>query len=167
MEHDSRHATRRQDVASGYVLKTATLNTLKKISRTRTLYVGKIGPGVSEEMIYSIFTNAGNVNKVIMGVYAHTHQPAGFAFVIMNNHKDATNAVKHLRKIRLAGNAIDVDLDEGFVEGRQYARRERIIINNNNNFRGNNRGGYRGGYRDGRGGRGGNRGGYRAKRRRV
>ncbi|CAI8496977.1 Nuclear cap-binding protein subunit 2 [Pichia kudriavzevii] len=167
-EFDSFHftsAANRLDRPSLYLIKRARRDELSGYEKLKasltsaTVYVGHLTLNTTEEQIYELFSTVGPVERVIMGLNAHDQSPTGFCFVIFKSPKGALNAVKYINKTKLNGKAIEIDLDPGFEDGRQYGRGENgaqkaSMQRRNNRFntkRG--RGGYRG--RGGRGGRGG------------
>lgn len=78
-----------------------------------------------EEQIYQLFSRAGVVKRVIMGLNKMTMTPCGFCFVEYYNHEDAVKASKYLVGAKLDDQIIKVDLDPGFEEGRQYGKSRR------------------------------------------
>ncbi|KAK8878192.1 hypothetical protein M9Y10_004957 [Tritrichomonas musculus] len=95
-------------------------------SVSSTVYVGKLANResnfVSEAQIYTIFSQCGPIKKIIMGIFKEDNSPAGFCFVEYYFHEDALAAIKWLNGTYVLGRKIDVDIDYGFEEGRQYRR---------------------------------------------
>lgn len=172
-----KNATYRLDRPSMYLINRAKkdeltgYDKLKNSMTSATVYIGHLVLSTTEEQIYELFSQCGKIKRVIMGLNAHDQSPTGFCFVIFKNAKGALNAVKYLNKTKINGKMIEIDLDPGFEDGRQYGRGEnggqkhqsQYGYNNNNGYH-NRRGGYRGrGRGRGRGGRGG---GFRGGRNR-
>lgn len=95
-------------------------------SRSSTVYVGKLANRepyvVSEAQIYTIFSQCGPIKKIIMGIFHEDNSPAGFCFVEYYYREDALAAIKWLKGTQIYSRKIDVDIDYGFEEGRQYRR---------------------------------------------
>lgn len=89
------------------------------------VYVGNLKFLTREEQIYQLFSRAGVVKRVIMGLNKLTMTPCGFCFVEYYNHEDAVKASKYLVGANLENQVIKVDLDPGFEEGRQYGKSRR------------------------------------------
>lgn len=151
----------RKDELTGY-------DKLKNSMTSSTVYIGHLVLSTTEEQIYELFCRCGKIKKVIMGLNAHDQSPTGFCFVIFKAPSGALNAVKYLNKTKINGRTIDIDLDPGFEDGRQYGRGENGAQKHQSMY-GYNAGGKRRGFRrygDSRGGRGGRgrfggrRGGY-------
>lgn len=69
-----------------------------------------------------LFSKAGDIKRLIMGLDANKRTPCGFCFVSYFTRKDAEAAVKYINGSMMDGRSIRVDHDWGFVEGRQYGR---------------------------------------------
>lgn len=170
-EFDEPHfssATSRLDRPSNYLINRARrdelngYDKLKNSMTSGTVYVGHLTLSTTEEQIYEAFSKAGRISRVIMGLNAHDQSPTGFCFVEFESPKGALNAVKYLNKTKVNGKNVEIDLDPGFEDGRQYGRAENgaqksqyySMINGGRSFgRGRGRGRGRGGR--GRGGRSG------------
>ena len=94
---------------------------LKLIETTTTVYLGNLHPKTTESTIYSVFSDCGPINRVIMGVNRNTKEPCGFCFIEFFDRQSALNAVDENR-FMIDGNQVRADLDRGFEEGRQYGR---------------------------------------------
>lgn len=57
-----------------------------------------------------------------MGLDRFNYTPCGFCFVLYKNPQDAINAVKYLADTKLEDRLVQIDLDPGFREGRQFGR---------------------------------------------
>jgi nuclear cap-binding protein subunit 2 len=115
---------------------------LAAIARSSTVYVGRYAfsgtNAVSEAQIYTVFSQCGQIKRIIMGVNKRDNSPAGFCFVEYFDRAGAVAAKTWLNDAVVSGRKIQVDLDRGFEDGRQYGRGES----------GYQLGDERGGYRD-------------------
>ncbi|ANB14508.1 Cbc2p [Sugiyamaella lignohabitans] len=121
------HSTERTDGPSGYILRQAKRSQkgqddLKAVETTKTLYVGNLSFYTSEEQIFELFSKAGEITRIIMGLDRFNKTPCGFCFVEYETHKQAVDCVKYINGTKLDDRVVKVDLDPGFVEGRQYGR---------------------------------------------
>ncbi|XP_065177720.1 nuclear cap-binding protein subunit 2-like [Sycon ciliatum] len=94
----------------------------KKLSQSTTLYVGNLSFYTSEEQIYALFSMAGIVKRIILGLDKLKRTPCGFAFVEYYCRGDAENAHRFVNATKLDDRVIRTDFDAGFEEGRQYGR---------------------------------------------
>ncbi|KAI9505580.1 nuclear cap binding protein subunit 2, partial [Coemansia spiralis] len=92
------------------------------LARTTTLYVGNLSFYTTEEQMYEVFSKAGEIKRIIMGLSRHTKTPCGFCFVEYYTHEDALNCMKYVNGTKLDDRIIRTDLDPGFKEGRQFGR---------------------------------------------
>ncbi|MBA0586388.1 hypothetical protein Gorai_017131 [Gossypium raimondii] len=76
----------------------------------------------TEEQVYELFSRAGEIKKIIMGLDKNSKTPCGFCFVLYYSREDAEDAVKYISGTILDDRPIRVDFDWGFVEGRQWGR---------------------------------------------
>ncbi|XP_063711137.1 nuclear cap-binding protein subunit 2-like isoform X2 [Symsagittifera roscoffensis] len=95
---------------------------LDQIANSSTLYVGNLSFFTFEEQIYELFSRAGDVRRVIMGLDRVTKTPCGFCFVEYYTRDDALNAMRYVNGTRLDDRIIRTDWDAGFKEGRQFGR---------------------------------------------
>ena len=95
---------------------------LQMLKTTCTLYVGNLSFYTTEEQIYELFSRAGEVRRIIMGLNRTTMTPCGFCFVECFSRSDAEACIKYLTGTVLDERVIRVDWDRGFEEGRQYGR---------------------------------------------
>lgn len=51
------------------------------LANSTTLYVGNLSYFTSEEQVYELFSRAGDVRRVIMGIDRFQKTPCGFCFV--------------------------------------------------------------------------------------
>jgi len=89
---------------------------------TSTVYVGNLSFCTREEQVYEVFAKAGRIERVVMGLHKELRTPCGFCFVAYHHRRDAETAVSFVNRTMLDNRVIRVDLDWGFVEGRQYGR---------------------------------------------
>ncbi|KAI8554393.1 hypothetical protein RHMOL_Rhmol05G0095200 [Rhododendron molle] len=87
-----------------------------------TVYVGNMSFYTTEEQVYELFSRAGEIKKIIMGLDKNTKTPCGFCFVLYYSREDAEDAVKYISGTILDDRPIRVDFDWGFQEGRQWGR---------------------------------------------
>ncbi|KAL6985130.1 Nuclear cap-binding protein subunit 2 [Sarracenia purpurea var. burkii] len=87
-----------------------------------TVYVGNMSFYTTEEQVYELFSRAGEIKKIIMGLDKNTKTPCGFCFVLYYSREDAEDSVKYISGTILDDRPIRVDFDWGFQEGRQWGR---------------------------------------------
>lgn len=90
--------------------------------KSLTVYVGNLSFYSSELQIYNLFTYAGSVDRVIMGLHRVEKTPCGFCFVSFRDRPSVIRAKHYLNGAVLDGKVITVDVDPGFREGRQFGR---------------------------------------------
>ena len=106
--------------------------------------MGNLSFYTTEEQIYELFSKAGDVKRVIMGLDRNTKSPCGFCFVEcvtrlpasvgalaekadFREHRyfrpeHAINCLRYISGTKLDERIIRADLDPGYKEGRQYGR---------------------------------------------
>ncbi|KAF2454081.1 hypothetical protein BDY21DRAFT_374320 [Lineolata rhizophorae] len=94
----------------------------EKMKDATTLYVGNLSFYTTEEQIHELFAKCGEIKRLVMGLDRFQKTPCGFCFVEYYNHQDALDCMKYIGGTKLDERIIRTDLDEGFVEGRQYGR---------------------------------------------
>ncbi|XP_039124430.1 nuclear cap-binding protein subunit 2 [Dioscorea cayenensis subsp. rotundata] len=87
-----------------------------------TLYVGNMSFYSTEEQVYELFSRAGEIKKIIMGLDKNSKTPCGFCFILYYSREDTEDAVKYISGTILDDRPIRVDFDWGFEEGRQWGR---------------------------------------------
>ncbi|KAJ1933732.1 nuclear cap binding complex subunit [Kickxella alabastrina] len=92
------------------------------LARTTTLYVGNLSFYTTEEQLYEIFSKAGEIKRIIMGLSRNNKTPCGFCFVEYYTHENALECMKYVNGTKLDDRIIRTDLDPGFKEGRQFGR---------------------------------------------
>ncbi|KAE9987404.1 hypothetical protein EG328_002760 [Venturia inaequalis] len=93
-----------------------------KLKDATTLYVGNLSFYTTEEQIHELFSKCGEIKRLVMGLDRFQKTPCGFCFVEYYTHQDALDCMKYIGGTKLDERVIRTDLDEGFVEGRQYGR---------------------------------------------
>lgn len=94
----------------------------QKLLHSTTLYVGNLSFFTTEEQIHELFSRAGDVKRIIMGLDKNTKTPCGFCFVEYYTRQDAEQAMRYINQTRLDDRIIRTDWDAGFIDGRQYGR---------------------------------------------
>ncbi|XP_057468113.1 nuclear cap-binding protein subunit 2-like [Actinidia eriantha] len=89
---------------------------------SNTVYIGNMSFYTTEEQVYELFSRAGEIRKIIMGLDKNSKTPCGFCFVLYYSREDAEDAVKYISGTILDDRPIRVDFDWGFQEGRQWGR---------------------------------------------
>ncbi|XP_078429069.1 CAP-binding protein 20 [Wolffia australiana] len=92
------------------------------LQASTTLYTGNLSFYTTEEQVYELFSRAGEIKKIIMGLDKNSKTPCGFCFVLYYSREDAEDAVKYISGTILDDRPIRVDFDWGFEEGRQWGR---------------------------------------------
>jgi nuclear cap-binding protein subunit 2 len=111
--------------------------------KSSTVYVGKYpfksSNATTEAQIYTVFSQCGQIKRIIMGINRKDKSPAGFCFVEYFERSSALAAVKWLNDSMISGRQMCVDIDRGFEEGRQYGRGESGYQRSDENARARNR----------------------------
>jgi nuclear cap-binding protein subunit 2 len=94
----------------------------QRLLNSTTLYVGNLSFYTTEDQIYELFSKAGRVNRVVMGLNRFKKSPCGFCFVEFGNHDNAARAISLLSGTMLDDRPIRADWDAGMEEGRQFGR---------------------------------------------
>ncbi|TKX20765.1 nuclear cap-binding protein subunit 2 [Elsinoe australis] len=94
----------------------------EKLKNATTLYVGNLSFYTTEEQIHELFSKCGEIKRIIMGLDRFQKTPCGFCFVEYYTHNDALDCLKYVGGTKLDERIIRTDLDEGFIDGRQYGR---------------------------------------------
>ncbi|KAF2725310.1 nuclear cap-binding protein subunit 2 [Polychaeton citri CBS 116435] len=93
-----------------------------KLRDATTLYVGNLSFYTTEEQIHELFSKCGEIKRLVMGLDRFQKTPCGFCFVEYYTHQDALDCLKYVGGTKLDERIVRADLDEGFIEGRQYGR---------------------------------------------
>jgi nuclear cap-binding protein subunit 2 len=94
----------------------------ERLRNSKTLYVGNLSFYTTEDQIYELFSKAGEVVKVVMGLNRFKKSPCGFCFVEFPSHDEAAKAISILNTTQLDDRIIRVDWDAGVEDGRQFGR---------------------------------------------
>ncbi|CAL8469452.1 g8993 [Coccomyxa elongata] len=94
----------------------------KCLKESTTLYIGNLSFYTTEEQIYEVFSRAGDIKRIIMGLDKNQLTPCGFAFVVYYTRADAEDAVKYISGTIMDDRPVRVDFDWGFKDGRQFGR---------------------------------------------
>ncbi|CAA3012308.1 nuclear cap-binding subunit 2-like [Olea europaea subsp. europaea] len=92
------------------------------LQASTTVYVGNMSFYTTEEQVYELFSRAGEIKKIIMGLDKNTKTPCGFCFILYYSREDTEDSVKYISGTILDDRPIRVDFDWGFQEGRQWGR---------------------------------------------
>ncbi|XP_011047689.1 PREDICTED: nuclear cap-binding protein subunit 2-like [Populus euphratica] len=92
------------------------------LQTSTTVYIGNMSFYSTEEQVYELFSRAGEIKKIIMGLDKNSKTPCGFCFVLYYSREDTEDAVKFISGTILDDRPIRVDFDWGFQEGRQWGR---------------------------------------------
>ncbi|CUM65774.1 uncharacterized protein PRCAT00003422001 [Priceomyces carsonii] len=180
IEENYQHSAERLDKPSQYLIKKAirrqNFENLTRALHLKTIYVGNLSHFTTEEQIHELFLKCGPIDRIIMGLDRNKLTPCGFCFIIYKSEDGSLNAMKYLKGTYLDSQTLEIDLDPGFREGRQFGRgvfggqvsqesqnnTQRRRFEYRGGFRGRSRGRGRGTFR-GRGStfRGRGRGGFR------
>lgn len=95
---------------------------LKTLEFSRTIYVGNLSFYTTEMQIHATFSQAGPINRIIMGLNLLTKEPCGFCFVEYFTREAAAAAVNYISNTTCDERTIRCDLDGGYLPGRQYGR---------------------------------------------
>ena len=69
-----------------------------------------------------VFSRAGDIKRIVMGLDKRNMTPCGFAFVVYYTRDDAEAAVKYISGTTMDDRPVRVDFDWGFKDGRQFGR---------------------------------------------
>lgn len=94
----------------------------KKLDRSTTVYVGNLSCYTNEYQLYELFSRCGSIKRIIMGLDKIKKTPCGFCFVEFDERESVTKSTTFLNRTHLDGREIQVDIDAGFEDGRQYGR---------------------------------------------
>uniref|UniRef100_A0A2S2P4I8 Nuclear cap-binding protein subunit 2 n=1 Tax=Schizaphis graminum TaxID=13262 RepID=A0A2S2P4I8_SCHGA len=94
----------------------------KKLEESTTVYVGHLNLLSTEEDVRRLFSEAGKIKTIIMGLDKNTLGPGGFCFIEYETRKETENCMKIMNGAILDGKQLLIDWDAGFIEGRQYRR---------------------------------------------
>ena len=83
-----------------------------RLETSTTLYVGNMSFFTTEEQIYELFSKAGDVKRIIMGLDRYKKTPCGFCFVEYYFREGAENAVRYRLHCRLQKYCFGYTIDE-------------------------------------------------------
>lgn len=169
LEEKYTNSADRLDKPSQYLIRKSVrrgnFDNITRALQLKTVYVGNLTHFTTEEQIHELFSKCGTINRIIMGLDRNKLTPCGFCFVIYKKESGSLNAMKFLKGTYLDGQSLEIDLDPGFQEGRQFGRGiyggQASQEMEQSAFPGANHGGFRGGFRGGMRGRGRGRGMHR------
>ena len=87
-----------------------------------TVYVGNLSHTTTEQQIHAFARDAGVVRRVVMGLHRVEKTPCGFCFVEYADRAACVAAEALLNGRTLDARALQVEIDPGFKEGRQFGR---------------------------------------------
>eukprot|EP00899_Mesostigma_viride_P026590 jgi/Mesvir1/7115/Mv09219-RA.1 len=87
-----------------------------------TVYVGNLTFFTTEEQIHEVFSKAGEIKRIVMGLDRNRKTPCGFCFVIYYTREDTEDCVRYINGTVMDDRPIRVDFDWGYEEGRQWGR---------------------------------------------
>ena len=86
----------------------------QRLKTSTTLYVGNLSFYTQEGQLIELFSQAGIVKNLYMGLNNKTFKPCGFCFVEYNTREEARLAIDCFNLILLDGKRIRIDWDYGF-----------------------------------------------------
>lgn len=93
-----------------------------RLEKSTTVYVGNLSCYTNEFQLYELFSRCGSIKRIIMGLDKIKKTPCGFCFVEFDERESATKSITFLNRTHLDGREIQIDIDAGFEDGRQYGR---------------------------------------------
>ncbi|EDO07165.1 RNA recognition motif domain containing protein [Babesia bovis T2Bo] len=84
-----------------------------RIQRSSTVYVGNLSFATPEERIHEIFSQAGRIHRIVLGLNSIEKKPCGFAFVIYDTIPAARRSIGMFNGCVIDGRIIRVDADTG------------------------------------------------------
>ncbi|CAF5156211.1 unnamed protein product, partial [Rotaria magnacalcarata] len=72
----------------------------QKLLASTTLYIGNLSFFTTEEQIHELFSRAGDVKRIIMGLDKIEKTPCGFCFVEYYTRLDAERAMRYINQTR-------------------------------------------------------------------
>jgi len=94
----------------------------KKLEQSATVYVGNLSCYTNEYQLYELFSRCGSIRRIIMGLDKIKKTPCGFCFIEYDHRDSARKSINFLNRTHLDGREIQIDIDAGFEEGRQFGR---------------------------------------------
>lgn len=94
-----------------------------RLKRSTTVYVGNLSFFTTEMQVHALFSRAGPVKRVVMGLDRLKNTPCGFCFVEYYSRRDAESCVHFLNGSMLDNRPIRTDFDwGGMLEERRFGR---------------------------------------------
>jgi len=87
------------------------------------LFVGNLSYETTEREVEDMFTKYGRVTEARLAVDKFSGKPKGFAFVTMDDARDAADAVKGLANYEINGRAVRVEISHGLGAVRKREER--------------------------------------------
>ena len=87
-----------------------------------TVYVGNLSFLTTEEQLYTVFSECGRIERVIMGLNQLSRTPCGFCFVVYFDRASALLCQRWVSGMLVDERQIRADIDPGFEPGRQFGR---------------------------------------------
>lgn len=94
----------------------------RDLETSHTLYVGNLSFFTTEEQLHQVFSKAGEVKRIIMGLDRNKRTPCGFCFCEYFHRDDALDAMKYINGTKVDERIVRTDIDPGFMAGRQFGR---------------------------------------------
>jgi len=93
------------------------------LSRSTTVYVGNLSFYTTEMQVAALFSQAGEIKRILMGLDKFEYTPCGFCFVEYFTRQDAEACVQYLNGLLLDNRPIRTDFDwGGALDKRRYGR---------------------------------------------
>jgi nuclear cap-binding protein subunit 2 len=86
------------------------------------IYIGNLSYCTNENRIYEFFSCFSNPKRIIMGLHRISKNPCGFCFLEFFKFNDAKYAYIFISGCKLDKRILHIDLDRGFISGREYGR---------------------------------------------
>lgn len=74
------------------------------------------------EHVPQVFSKAGDIKRIVMGLDKMQSTPCGFCFVVYYTRSDTEDCCKYINGMAVDERLIRVDFDWGFRDGRQFGR---------------------------------------------
>jgi len=84
--------------------------------------VGNLNFNIREEIIWDFFTRCGEIRRIITGINRIDLSQCGFCFIEFSNIKTPIICFINKNGLTLNKRRLRIDLDQGFIEGRQFGR---------------------------------------------
>ena len=84
--------------------------------------MGNLNFNIREEIIWDFFTRCGEIRRIITGINRIDLSQCGFCFIEFSNIKTPIICFIYKNGLTLNKRRLRIDLDQGFIEGRQFGR---------------------------------------------